>query len=195
MDSRRSLPLNFFDFLIVLLVGLLALTVVKRQETAEAGVSPKAEFLVELTWPDESASDIDLWFREPAGNVLFFASKQFSVYSLDRDDLGRSNDTMTMPDGTTHTILVNREILTMRGWSPSGRYTINVHVYRWNERAPIEATVRIIRLNPFDIALERKVALRTNGQEVTVASFGIDKDGRLINIDHGFVSLIHARRS
>lgn len=187
MIERRTLPLNYFDFLLVLLVGLLAITDLKTPK-AEAGLTPKAEFIVELTWPDHALSDIDLWFRAPTGETIWFGGKQSGPYSLDRDDLGQTNDRVLQADGSYKTVFVNREILTMRGWTP-GTYTANVQVYSWKDAAPMDATVRLIRLNPFNIVLERQVHLEMSGQEITVASFTLNAGGNMTAVDYDHVGL------
>ena len=188
MIKRRTLPLNFFDFFIVLLVGLLAVTVLKKEESEEAKIDPKAEFIIDVMWPDMAKSDIDLWFLAPTGQKVYFLSKQNGLYSLDRDDLGESNDAVVQPDGTRSVVRINREMLTMRGWVAS-TYVVNLHVYSWKDTAPIEATVRMLRLNPYKIVFERQVTLEMKGQEITVASVSLDKDGNVTRIDYSPVEL------
>jgi hypothetical protein len=186
--KRRTLQLNFFDFFIVLLSGLLAVTALKKVETAEAKIEPKAEFVIDLMWPDMAKSDVDIWFLAPTGQKVYFLSKQNGLYSLDRDDLGESNDQVLQPDGSYKIVRVNREMLTMRGWV-AGTYVINLHVYSWKDTAPIEATVRMLRLNPYKSVFERQVTLELKGQEITIASVTLDKDGNVTRIDYSPVEL------
>lgn len=183
MIHRRTIHIAWVDTLIALLLVLLVVTVVKKTPTADAGIPPKAEFVVELIWPDHSASDIDMWFRAPTGETINFIQKQSGPWSLDRDDLGQVNDKLLQPDGSYRTLFVNREMLTMRG-VVAGTYTINLHVYSWRDDAPIEATVRMTRLNPFKIVLERQVTLSLRGQEVTVASVTLNQSGAVTNLDY-----------
>jgi hypothetical protein len=143
---------------------------------------PKAEFLVELTWPDDSTSDIDLWFRAPTGEIISFVAKQNGLYSLDRDDLGISNDTVRRPDGSYEIIKINREVITMRGATP-GTYTVNVEVYSWRDAAPIDAVIRVLKLNPYAEVLQRVITLTAGGQEFTAGNFTLDVAGNVIAVD------------
>ena len=185
--AKRSLPVPFLDLLFILLLSLLVLTIL-RQPVKTSEIEQRAEFLIIAEWDDDSSSDIDTWFRGPTGNTVYFGSKQNGLASLDRDDLGALNDTRHNPDGTVETIRINREVITLRGWEV-GAFTVNLHVYRFSDAHPIKARVRIMRLNPFRIVLEREVTLDTKGQETTIASIRLDANGDVQNIDYGFVKL------
>lgn len=178
MPERRSLSL--LDCLFILLLALLILTIPK-QPVRKSEIEQKAEFLVELVWADESCSDIDIWLLTPEGRKVYYGNKQSGLYSIDRDDLGCSNDTRQNPDGTQTVIHVNREIVTFRGWQ-AGTYAVNLFVFAWSDVAPITATVRLIRLNPYATEIERQIALEAKGQEITFASFNLDNDGALSGV-------------
>lgn len=180
--ERRALSIGYLDALFILLLALLIL-MMPKQPVQTSPIDEKAEFLVELTWDDEAVSDIDLWFRGPDGAVVYYSNKQAGLWSLDRDDLGDRNDTQTNPDGTVTVIKVNREVLTMRGWVP-GRYTVNVFSFSFRDEAPITATVRLVRLNPFVEEFERQLVFETKGQELTVASFTLDDEGRVSDLSY-----------
>lgn len=187
MNSRRSLPLPFLDLLFILLLTLLVITV-PRQPVAKTDIENRAEFLIEMTWPDDSATDIDLWFGAPTGEVIWFSSKQGSFYSLGKDDLGLSGDQARMPDGTTRTVRFNQEVVTMRGWTP-GRFQVSAHSYGWLESEPLEVTIRLIRLNPFRVEITQQVTFTMRGQELPAFGFTLDAAGTITSIDHEAVPL------
>jgi hypothetical protein len=180
----------FIDLLFLLLLTMLV-TMIVKVEPRKSHIEHKAEFIIELTWDSDSKSDIDLWFREPGGNRISFQQKQRGIYHLARDDLGHHNDIIQLPDGTTKTIRINREILTMRGWTP-GIYTINIFAYTVREPS-ISTRVIWYRLNPFKIILERDIVLTELGQEVTVASLTIDAKGNVTDMDFTPVPLAKTR--
>ena len=75
MTARASaeLPAPFFDFAMSVLFVFMALFVLSTMDTPRpaAGVlTPKAEFLVEMTWDNGSASDVDLYAKGPDGKVI-----------------------------------------------------------------------------------------------------------------------------
>lgn len=185
--TRRSLPLSVLDLLFILLLTLLVITML-RQPIRNSDIETPAEFIVELTWPEDARSDLDLWFRAPGGEKLYFGSKQKSVYSLDRDDLGISNDTVLQPDGTRKTVRLNREVVTLRGWV-AGNYTFNAHSYKWADSEPFEAVVRFIRINPYKLELEQHLTFSMRGQELTAATITLSEDGRVIGVSDEPVTL------
>jgi len=180
----------FIDLLFLLLLTMLV-TMIVKVDPLKSHIEQKAEFLIELTWDDDSESDIDLWFREPGGHRISFQQKQRGIYHLARDDLGHYNDTIQLPNGKTKTVRINREILTMRGWTP-GIYTINIFAYTARESS-ISTRVIWYRLNPFKIILERDVVLTEAGQEITVASLTINEKGDVTNIDFAPVQLAQTK--
>ncbi len=186
---RRSRTV-FID-LLFLLVLVMLVTMIVKEPILKSEIERPAEFLIELTWDNDSGSDIDLWFREPGGNRVSYQQKQNGVYSLDRDDLGQFNDTVHLPDGSIRIIKLNREILTMRGWVP-GVYTVNVFAYTAIEP---EIPTRIIwyRLNPFKILIEREILLTEKGQEVTAVSLTLDEAGGVTDMNFDPVRVARTR--
>lgn len=191
MPDRRALSIGFLDSLFILLLALLVLTIPKVPEGKPAPEQP-AVFLLETTWNDTSCSDIDTWLRTPRGKKVWYANKQSGIHSLDRDDLGCRSDSVTRPDGTTKTLHVNHEAITFRGWE-TGRYTVNLFVFYWNDDAPISATVRLVRLTPYQVVYENQVELSQKGQEVTLFSWDIDADGQVSGISQDPVKLTSAQ--
>jgi len=113
--------------------------------TKTSEVERKAEFLIILDWDKNSSDDIDLWIEDPVGNVLSFKNKTSGLMHLDKDDLGKVNDIIYLPDGTSQIIELNREVATFRGWV-KGEYAINVHMYSKRDVIPTNATVTMLRV-------------------------------------------------
>lgn len=175
-----------FFFLTLTMVALLYVADQKKAK-AEDAEPPKAEFLIVTEWPQASHSDVDTWMRAPGGETIWYSNKQQGPYFLDIDDLGWT-DTVIGPDGVPLIPPTNREVVTLRGWA-RGPYTVNLHLYRYADKDPIEVTVRVLKLNPSQIVVERKVVLDTQGQESTVATFTVDKDGKVTGLSYDPVIL------
>ena len=103
---------------------------------------------------------------------------------LDRDDLGKQNDTIIMPDGKEIIFPYNEELLILRGIM-EGEYVINVHLFSINTTPPpTKATIRIVKLNPFHrIVFEKTVTLEYIHHEITVTRFTMRRDGWIMEYD------------
>lgn len=150
----------------------------------EKKVESKAEFLITITWPEESSNDVDTYVEDPLGNLVFFRSREKGLLHLDRDDLGTRNDTIILPDGTRYEVKENREIVTIRGIIP-GEYTVNVHMYlRQDDNKDTPVTIRLEKINPsMKIITIKEVILKENGDEKTAFRFKLDKEGDVISIN------------
>lgn len=169
MTASRSaeLPAPFFDFAMSVLFVFMALFVISTMDTPKpsAGVlTPKAEFLADLTWDDGSSSDVDLYARGPDGKVVFFGSRRTETMFLDNDNVGSGNGA----------IQDRREIVTVRAVVP-GNYSFNAHCYRCTGTANVK--LRVIKLNPYSVVSERAVTFDTQGQERTLGAMVVRADG------------------
>lgn len=170
MTARTSpdLPAPFFDFAMSVLMVFVALFVLATFDTPrppQAGVlTPKAEFLVEMTWDDGSASDVDLYAKGPDGKIVFFGSRKTEVMFLDTDNTGNGNGS----------VVDRREIVTVRAIEP-GSYFFNIHAYRL--AVPVSVKLRVLKLNPYSVVSERSYAFDTQGQERTLAAMNVRADG------------------
>ena len=102
---------------------------------------------------------------------------------LDRDDLGKRNDTIQTPLGpVTHP--ENKEIVTLRGFV-QGEYIVNVHMYRRTDSADsTEVIVQLDKVNPlFKTIVIKKVLLGLSGDEKTAFRFKLDKDGEVVEVN------------
>ncbi len=165
--AREGLSPSFLDMAMTVVCVLLAMMLISVFDTpkpAAGALTPKAEFLVEMTWDDGSASDVDLYARGPDGKIVFFGSRKTEVMFLDTDNTGSSNG------------LINdrREIVTVRAIEP-GTYTFNIHAYRL--AGPVNVKLRVIKLNPYGVVREASYAFDTQGQERTLAAMNVRADG------------------
>ena len=131
MQRRYHTNLPFLDLLFNVLIGFVFLFIVSflliNPIAKRADIEVKAEFLITVFWPDNLEDDVDIYVEDPAGNLVWFKSREPGLMHLDRDDLGKRNDEVVTAAGT---ILFpeNREIVTLRGIVP-GEYVVNVHCY------------------------------------------------------------------
>ena len=111
--------------------------------------------------------------------------------NLDRDDLGRSNDTVQLTTGKKVTVRRNVEHVTIRGIIP-GEYIVNVHLYRRVPRSEVLETdyfdqipiiINIEKLNPYGLVYLKKVFLIRKGEEKTVVRFTVDEDGEITELN------------
>lgn len=181
--SKYKSSLAFTDLLFNVLIGFAFMFIVAfiliNPVEKDAEIQAKAEFMIIMEWDDQSAYDIDLWMQDPVGNVVGFPNMHAGLLHLDKDDLGQSNDRVVLADGTTKTIFLNREVMTIRGIVP-GEYIVNNHLYSMKgtqQKGPIEVTTKVIKLNPFGEIHAGQVTLTTHGQEETIIRFTIDPSG------------------
>jgi len=186
--DRFKSSFGFIDLLFNLLVGftflfLLAFILI-NPVAKKFDFDPKAEYLVIMTWDDQSASDIDLWVQDNNKHTVSFRSKDEGLMNLDRDDLGLRNDT-AMFDESKPTVIekeLNREVVSIRS---SGNRTILVtahwysafHAKQLKKDKPTEkVTVEIIRVNPYQVLKVKEVILENEGDEKFIAEMTIKDD-------------------
>jgi hypothetical protein len=172
----------FIDLLFNLLVGFTSLFVLAFMlinPIAKKGtIEPPVVFMIESSWADDSSADIDLYLRGPNGNLIYFGNKDGSYMYLDRDDLGKSNDTFTI-NGEQVVIQRNYEMITVSQLLP-GEYVINLHYF--SMMGEVETVdVRATNISPFNVVVDRQIELLPR-QEKTVASFYVEPDGTITDI-------------
>lgn len=185
MKNKHN-PLDFIDFLFILLltfISLFMLSLIMINPVAnKAEIKSKAEFLIILDWNAGSNSDVDLWVRDPAKNIVSFREKQAGAMHLDKDDMGAITDTYRGPDGKEISVPINQEVVTLRGTMP-GEYVVNAHLYRLSGSGePLNpVTVQVVKLNPYQIVATEKLDLTVHGEEVTVVRFTVDAEGKVVS--------------
>jgi hypothetical protein len=170
----------FRDVIMLALAGFVAMVILllphlnPRGENAEASTEPPGNVIVEVRWPDDIDSDVDLWVEAPGDVPVGYSNKGGAIFNLLRDDLGRKADATEL----------NYEVTYSRG-IPPGEYTINVHLYRnTGGLLPIPVTVvTSVKKSPSERArqlLASKVELVREGQEITVYRFRLLESGDLV---------------
>ena len=185
MQRRYHTNLPFLDLLFNVLIGFVFLFIVSflliNPIAKRADIEVKAEFLITVFWPDNLEDDVDIYVEDPAGNLVWFKSREPGLMHLDRDDLGKRNDEVITATGT---ILFpeNREIVTLRGIVP-GEYVVNVHCYFKVGSKPVPVTIQIDKINPYSVVLRETVDLANKGEEITVTRFSVNSKGEVTNIN------------
>ena len=168
------------DVIMLALAGFVALVILMLPHLNPPGekraenVDPPGNVIVELRWPDEVDSDIDLWVQAPGDKPVGYSNKGGIIFNLLRDDLGRRADATGM----------NYEVSYSRG-IPPGEYTVNVHLYRNPSRSyPIPVTVvTSVKKTTKESAkqiLASKYELGREGEEHTIFRFELDDEGNLV---------------
>jgi len=186
--------LAFVDFLFILLLAFISMLILAllliNPVTKKSEVERKAEYIIVLEWDNDSQDDVDLWVRNPLKKHVSFKNKVEGLMHLDKDDLGRINDTLVLPDGTRQVILLNREVVSLRGWH-EGEYVINVHMFNKRNAIPTNITVQMIKINPYRILFEEKVVMLKRGEEMTIRRITLNKLGDIIDTNKDPASIIN----
>jgi hypothetical protein len=164
------------DLTMLCLMGMMVCVVlmlahIHEGRQAEAQAKAPGDIMVELVWPQENQSDVDLWVQAPGDVPVGYSNKGGAVFNLLRDDLGRFGDLTAM----------NYESSYSRGIVP-GEYTANVHLYRNLGSLPLEAKVVVsVRVGGYSRQLlATTVTLTREGQERTAFRWRLTEDGSLV---------------
>ncbi len=189
----------FYDMLFNMLIAfvfcfIIALIAMNPKARKSGDVAAKAEFILNLNWPDDDPNDIDLWVQNPAGEVVWFRAREAGLMHLDRDDRGSSNDTVEI-NGRTIVNPLNQEVVTLRG-IVSGEYVVNAHYYDSSKAAdakinrddvrlgrPVPVTLSLVKVNPrAEVAYYGQGVLNRPGDEATLLRFTVRSDGSVVGM-------------
>lgn len=175
------------SLLIFLILFILAYVQISLQQQEEKKIDTSGVLLIVVQWDDNLSDDVDTYVADPDGHLVFYQRKDDGLMHLERDDLGRSNDTITMPDGTKVTLEKNEERVVIRGIVP-GEYVVNVHMYARNppySGTPAEVTVTLYSLKGNDTKIvEKVVQLTYMWEEKTAFRFRLSPDGQVTDINY-----------
>lgn len=182
-DKFKS-TIGFIDILFNILIGFAFLFIIAfiliKPEAKKEDFERKAEFIVVMEWDGNAPDDFDLYVQDPTGQVVHFRTPRVNYMHLDKDDLGKRNDTVYNADGTVSTVKINREVVTIRGIIP-GEYIVNGHYYSDYDLLPkngsIIAKVEIHKVNPYKIIWVGEHEYNKRGMEQTFVRFRLDKKG------------------
>ena len=182
----KALQVVAFLFFIALLV--------MNPEALQGKIETKAEFIVTMGWPDNHPDDIDLYVEDPLGNIVWYHEREAGFLTLDRDDRGGLNNSITV-NGRKINSPIRQETVSVRG-IVAGEYTVNVHYYLATQLTPVPVSVKIEKVNPtVDVVYYDTLTLNKQNDEKTAARFKIDEKGDVIDVNQRFKSLIQLTRS
>ena len=199
--SKYGSSVAFTDLLFNIVVGLaflfLLAFILMNPIAKEKDVEEKSDFIIVMTWDDESGDDMDLWVRDPGGRIVSFRNRGIGFMHLDRDDLGLSNDKVQGADGKIVYVYRNKEVVSLRGFT-EGTYLVNAHVYNkkpWKDKKIKTSTVKIelIKLNPYSELAQAEFIAVGRGQEFTAFHFTLDADGKVIKLSDEREPMIGAK--
>ena len=123
----------------VLLLALAALILLINDPSQKKQLKDEVpgELRVEMYWPDDSISDVDLWVQAPGGSPIGFSSMVGPTWNLLRDDLGTPSSDAS---GRNYELAFSRGI-------PQGEYTINVHLWRKDASEHVPVNVIVYQVN------------------------------------------------
>lgn len=183
---RRKSNTVFLDFF--LLIGLFAFMMFIKAfiliNVPEEGkkIDPKAEFIIQMSWPDKSANDIDLWLMAPDGAYIYYNNQEDSGITLERDDIGIERDQIELPNGEIKEIYVNYEHVVIRNVQP-GWYHVNTQYYATKANpAREQVLVKVIKLNPYDELHQEQFQMLEERSEKHVVSFKVDREGKVLEV-------------
>lgn len=162
----------FRDVIMLALLGFVTIVVLLlphlNPPTKLTDEQQPGNIVVELHWPDDMNTDVDLWVQAPGDKPVGYSNRGGRIFNLLRDDMGHINDAGNL----------NYEIAFSRG-APEGEYTVNLHLYsNVDGRRTVPAQVVVgIKKNVKDamkIIQRKKIDLLYTGQEVTVVRFRLD---------------------
>jgi hypothetical protein len=170
----------FRDVIMLALAGFVAMVLLLLPhlnppgEAAKENTQPPGNVIIEVRWPDELDSDVDLWVEAPGDIPVGYSNKGGVIFNLLRDDLGKRADATGM----------NYEVSYSRG-IVAGEYTVNVHLYRNTAGVlPIPVTVvTSVKKSSKESArqvLASNIELVREGEELTVYRFRLSEDGDLV---------------
>jgi len=142
---------------------------------------PKAEYLVIMSWDDNSKADIDLWIKDDVNTIVGFRAKDVALLTLDRDDLGDRNDMYTSKENV-ELIPVNREVISIRS-KTQRRYVVTTHFYNNlgnPDITPENIKIELLQVNPYKILKIVEVTLSEPSEEKHVFEFEVLNDGDVV---------------
>jgi hypothetical protein len=185
MKKRYSNFDPFTDLLFNILLGftfLFFITILFINPITKLGnINMKAEYIITVDWKDSLPDDIDLWVKDPNGEIVSYLKKDAGWLHLDRDDRGVVNDKVII-DGKEVIYPINREVVTLRGIIP-GEYVVNLYLYDHKSNDPVEAKIIIEKVNPsLRLVFVGDVILKNEDSELTITKFRLDSEGNFKSI-------------
>ena len=170
----------FTDLLFNILLGfvfLFFLTILFINPITKLGnVNLKAEYIITIEWKESLPDDVDIWVKDPNGEIVSYLKKDAGWLHLDRDDRGVINDKVSI-NGEEYTYPINREVVTLRGIIP-GEYIVNLYLYDNKSNNPVDVKLIIEKVNPsLKLVYFNNITVMENDSEITIARFNLNSSG------------------
>jgi hypothetical protein len=185
--SREAEVDPFYDMLFNMLIAfvfcfIIALLAMNPKALKAGDIPSKAEYIINVSWPDRNPNDIDTWVQDPGGNLVWFRAREAGLMYLDRDDRGDGNDAIII-NGQRIQSPFRQEVVTIRGIVP-GEFTVNLQYYDSKDGQPVQATISVIKVNPrADVVYYGQLTLARKGDEATAVRFTVLPDGQVTNVN------------
>jgi len=178
---------------VIAFLFFIALMAVSPDEK-DGKVDTKAEFIITMDWPDNHPDDLDLYVQDPLGNIAWYRHREAGFMVLERDDRGGANDFIIV-NGKKIASPIREEIVTVRGIL-AGEYTVNVSHFAAITGLPVQATVKVQKLNPHTmVVFDDKVTVDHTGDEKTAVRFTLDAKGDVVDVNRRQKSLMETFRA
>ena len=173
---------------VVAFLFFLALLAVSPDDK-DGKIDSKAEFIITMDWPDGHPDDLDMYVQDPVGNIAWYRHREAGFLVLDRDDRGGANDFIVV-NGKKIASQIREEIVTVRGVVP-GEYTVNVSHFAATTGQPVQANVKVQKLNPkAQVIFDDHVTVDHTGDEKTAVRFTLDATGAVTDVNRRQKSLM-----
>jgi hypothetical protein len=151
------------DFLVA--VVQMQQAIIERASFQKPSVTTYGQYAVTLT--SATADDLDLYVRDPSGDVGWYGSLQSGALSLEHDMIPGVTDPA---HAGVHEVMLIREATT-------GEYVANVHMYSGD--APAAVTVQLWNLRGLHkrVLLTRRFEVRSAGEQVTAFRWRLNAGG------------------
>lgn len=183
--AMRDLLFNLsLAFSVIMIIALLMIGNEKREDV----VRP-AEYLITMTWNDESPNDVDLHLLYDGEDWVNYKveDREKKHIFLERDDRGYTNDFYENESGEKVPLKLNREVITLRT-KTDGHYALSAHMYQVFDNyggdsfLPENVVIEVLQLNPYRIIAVVEKTLATRRMEMPMLTFDIE-GGEVVNVD------------
>lgn len=197
MKRKFNTAIAFTDMLFNILMGffmllMIALMIINPEKKKKDEISPveiKSNVMVEIEWPGNFLSDVDLFVQLPNNEIVYFSNKDIPGAQLDRDDRGTLTDKLRMPDGSYQIIRENWEHVFITKPIP-GWYTVNIVMFSMKDRGRVPVKVKVQKFKPYKLILHKREFLTYTKEEITQIRFKLDAKGMVVKTNNNFKSLL-----
>ena len=166
-------------FIVLFFLASLITQIPKKKE---AQVKMWGDIMITIEWPDKQDIDVDLWAKSPDDFLpVGYSRLRGTTFAILKDITGTNNNSTGRM----------REVMFGDGM-PNGRYTVNVQLYRNGSSittVPVSAKIFIIDSSKVVVIAEKKVFLKSVGEEITIANFNLNASKLLNKPDDKYVPL------